>query len=406
MTTRRNLGAAATALVATAALALGSQTLLGSADAATTAANPGGPATGTAAKGTAQGTTFLTVATTMSSAKNPEHARPLSNALVRVDADGTRTTLYSSHVDADGRGALQLEDTAGKLALVSVWGLNGTHGTQGTGSLVAVNTTTGAHRTVPVVRRFQSALLEPDGSGVVEVQDAKGEDAQPYHLVRVDFDGTRTPFPSVSHDDIWLTATGDVLATTGWKHATLNLIDGKTGALLHTFSTGRQHCQPVRSWDRTRALLSCTGLKSSGDYATLEAFDPVSGAISSVTVPHSHKDGHGAFLGDLDARVTRSGTYVLEAGPCGVVFFTRQYADRSMREVKVPGATGNVVLVGASGGLPVIEHADSCDMGAGIRYSLDTWNPKTRTQHRIALFGKHQVLGSVDPLGERRASSW
>ncbi|HJQ05996.1 MAG TPA: hypothetical protein VJ872_11160 [Nocardioides sp.] len=316
--------------------------------------------------------------------------------LVVVRPDGTQTVLHTVHPDpTTAVGAMQLLDVSadGRTALVQDLGRR-------LSELYTVDTTSGqvTHR-LPGVSRLLGALLEPDGRGVLEIrQSATGYRDQ---LARTTWDGQVTARTWVRTSSTWITSAGDVLVpTTGQSRHALRLFDGSTGALDRTIGTGGRDCHPVRSIGATQVLLGCT---TGDDLAggTLFLLDPTVGTLVPVTRPHPSDQ---RFYGDIDARVTRDGVFVQEAGPCGWSWFTRQRADGTLVVQKVRGAVGEVDLVGRLGRRPVILDTTSCDTTGTQREVLATYDVRTHRQHVLHSWSAGHQVGPVVPLGERRVS--
>ncbi|GAB3864492.1 hypothetical protein GCM10028801_33730 [Nocardioides maradonensis] len=372
--------------------------LLGAALAAVPFVHPGGaaPVAEAAQVVPAAPSGFLAVVSTLTPASDGSGYLQGLQRLVVVHPDGSQTVVRTAHPDPHtGDGALQLLDQSGdgRVALVQEFGGARTR-------LSTVDTATGrtTHR-LPAVSRLLGALLEPDGSGVLEIRQS----AVGYHdqLARTSWDGTVTARTWVRTSAVWLSADGDVLVpTTGSRHA-LRLFDGRTGALDHVIATGGRDCRPVRSYDATSVLLGCT---TGEDFAggTLFRLDPAVGTLTAVTRPHPADD---RFYGDIDARVTPRGTFVQEAGPCGWSWFTRQAAEGTLQVNRVRGVRGEVDLVGTLGSRPVVLDTASCDTTDVPRQVLATYDPRTHRQHVLRSWSAGHEVGPVVPLGERRVTS-
>ncbi|GAB4005647.1 hypothetical protein [Nocardioides ultimimeridianus] len=338
---------------------------------------------------------FLAIVSTLTAAADGSGYAEGPQRLVVVHRDGSQTVLRTVHPDpATDAGALQLMDVSadGRTALVQDLGGVRTR-------LSTIDTTTGqvTHR-LPAVRRLLGALLEPDGSGVLEIRQSADDYRD--QLARTGWDGSVSARTWVRTSSAWLSADGDVLVpTTGRRHA-LRLFDGRTGGLGHVIATGGRDCRPVRSYDATSVLLACTrgDLSAAG---TLFRLDPAVGALVAVTRPHPADD---RFYGGLDARVTSRGTFVQEAGPCGWSWFTRQGADGTLQVQEVRGVHGQVDLVGTLGSRPVILDTTSCDTAGVPRQVLATYDPRTHRQHVLHSWSAGHEVGPVVPLGERRVS--
>lgn len=339
---------------------------------------------------------FLAVVSTVTPATDGSGYVQGAQRLVVVRADGSQTVVRTAHPDpVTGDGALQLLDQSadGRVALVEE--LGGPRARLSTVDTVTGRTT---HR-LPAVDRLLGALLEPDGSGVLEIRQS----ATVYHdeLARTGWDGTVTARTWVRTSAAWLSAGGDVLVpTTGSRHA-LRLFDGRTGALDRVIATGGKDCRPLRSYDIASVLLACTTGEQVAQ-STLFRLDPALGTLVAVTRPHPADE---RFYGDIDARVTPRGTFVQEAGPCGWSWFTRQAADGTLQVQRVRGVRGEVDLVGTLGSRPVVLDTTSCDTADVPREVLATYDPRTHRQHVLRSWSAGHEVGPVVPLGERRASS-
>ncbi len=302
---------------------------------------------------------------------------PTRQRLVLVAPDGDQRTLLAR------RAGFQLVDWSpdGATALL----LAGREGHQRT---IAVDVSTGRTTSTRMPRDTASVVLAPDGTGllVAAFGDRSGE---PMSLVA--WDGTRTPLEARVNSAVLPSPDGATLLTNGprWSARVLRVLSAADGSVVRRIPVDG-HCQPVRWWDAERALVTCDG-----DLALL---DPASGDLDRLTRRHDRSIGD---LGHLDARRIDSGLYVEVAGPCGYVFLGRRHADGRVTKVEVPGAVGNVLLLGATADRLVIEHAQSCDGGVP-RAVIARLDPATGHERVLVRLPGSEDFGRILGYGERQ----
>jgi hypothetical protein len=301
--------------------------------------------------------------------------------LVVVSTTGERRVVYT-HRASHRYGGARLEDwsTDGSTALLVTQTRKGSR-------LIRVDVTTGAVlriATPPV----ETAVLDPAGTGVLaSVWNARSER---WDLARVDWTGTSTVLRRTISGTLLAGRDGTVLTTDGRNGHQQLLVSVADGSLVTSFRT--PYCVPVRWWDATRTLQTC----SDND---LHLVDPTTGADTRLT--HGHGPGD---YGHLDARSIGSRRYVQVAGACGYTYVARETRTTS-RHLRVPGAVGNVVMVDAVGTDLVLEHAASCD-GARPRPELSLFDPVHHAETPFLTLGRHEAFETVLVLGEARATNF
>jgi len=306
---------------------------------------------------------------------------PTRQHLVLIAPDGSRRTLLSRR--ADGARGVQLVDWSpdGATALL----LSGREGRQ---RAIAVDVASGGTTTMRVPRDAASVVLAPDGSGllVAAFGDRSGE---PMSLVA--WDGTTTDLQTRMNAAVLRSPGGDTLLTNGpsWRSRLMRVLSATDGSVVRRIPVGG-HCRPVRWWDARRALVTCDG-----DLALLS---PETGRLVRLTDRH---DGRIGDLGHLDARRIDSGLYVQVAGPCGYEFLGRRRHDGGVSALRVPGAVGDVRLLGATAERLVIQHAQSCDGGAP-RSVIARFDPVTSRERVLVRLGRSAGFGAILGYGEVR----
>ncbi|MGZ4456474.1 MAG: hypothetical protein ACXVWV_10890 [Nocardioides sp.] len=317
-------------------------------------------------------------------------------SLELVSPDGDRIVLFERDLGAHQRGWFRLADWSpdGSAALL-LRRADTDHPL-----VTEVSVPSGTRRGVRLPRQVESVLGDPTGAGVLTIgYDPKGNHGSP--LSRVDWSGHETRLAALVGGPVMAAPDGSILVTGGrdWQTHVLRVLDPADGTVVRRVPTPHLSCQPVRWWDDSRALVTCVR----GYHPPhLRLFSPATGHLARLSLPHPRSSGD---LGDLDARRIDSGLYLQVAGPCGYVYVARQRSDGSLREVKVPHAVGNVLLVGGAGHRLVVEHATSCD-GAAPRSELAHYDPVTHREERITLLARDEAFTRVMPFAEVRASEY
>jgi hypothetical protein len=302
--------------------------------------------------------------------------------LVLVSPTGEQRTVYSRRVRHHLTFLLADWSVDGATALLSVPGPTG-------GSLLRIDVATGAVVQAIDVPLLNNAILDPAGTGVI-VTRFKSERSSTLGLVSISWAGVVTRLRNRVTGQLVAGPPGTVLTADGKRGRQQLLLSTTTGAVVNQFR-GKGYCSPVRWWDATHVLETCS------DSYDLYLVDPSAGTVSRLTKGHGRGD-----YGHLDARAVGSDLYVQVAGACGYTYVAK-VTHGSTRPIKVDGAVGNVVMVNVVGGSLVLEHAASCD-GAAPRSVLATWDPVTHTESRLVKLARDEDFGAVRVLGEVHAS--
>jgi hypothetical protein len=124
---------------------------------------------------------------------------------------------------------------------------------------------------------------------------------------------------------------------------------------------GASTCNPVRWWNGSTVLASCTPPGSAAPQLWLV---PVGGAHpKALTPPRNPSSGD---LGDLDAWQLSSGLYLQAAGPCGVLQIFRQARGGSIKLVTVPHTNGDNQVLTAHGSRLLIQAPAECTGGVSL----------------------------------------
>jgi len=303
--------------------------------------------------------------------------------LVLVSPTGEQTPLYQRAVSRAYGGFSLLDWSAdGHTALL-------VYQRKRRSVLVRVDATTGAVLELPMPL-LNSAILDPSGTGVL-VTAFPGRRSNQLVLDRVDWAGTRTTLRRGVNGVVMAGHSGTVLveAPSGRKQYLLSTADG---SVLHAFRV-QGYCSPVRWWDGSQVLETC------GQDGDLYTVDPATGAASKLTDVHGRGD-----YGHLDARSVGSQLYVQVAGACGYTYVAR-VGPRRTKPLKVPGATGNVLMVDAVGTDLVLEHTSGCD-GGNVRSLLARFHTTDGTETPLVTLGRRTYFGRVMVFGEVRASAY
>jgi TolB protein len=307
-----------------------------------------------------------------------------------VNPLGGRYQMVKTTVGSNGSGFRQLADWSadGRRALVLV-GPGSAHPRAVTYDLEA-----GTHRVVELGGHTASVAFGPSGSLYVTRYGTRYGAA----VLRRDPDGS-------AHVVVRRTA-GQVLASLQGRRIVVAPYASRNHHLEVVASDGRvlaslavpAKCAPVRWQDARTVLASCYN-PSNG--ATRLFAVPVDG--SAVTAVSARHGAGSADLGDLDARRLDGTTFLEAAGPCGVVFLARQHPDGTATEVRVPGSTGNVYLLGTRDHELVLQTGVSCD-GGGSRAAITHFDPRTHVDRVIALLPKDEEYQTIRAWQEPRAT--
>lgn len=264
---------------------------------------------------------------------------------------------------------------------------------------IRVDVATGGTTRLRLPSRVYTAVLAPDGSGVLGMTYERERTGRS-PVVRVGWDGSTV----VVNDDVdsgfLPTPDGTGLLTHGarWNQRVVRVLSSADGSVISRIPTPRP-CVPVRWWDDQRAVVSCAGARGA---TTLGLVDVAATTYHPLTrrVRPQRMD-----LGHLDARRVDGHLYVQVAGPCGYTYLARRHADGHLTRVRVPHAAGNVVMVDAQDDRLILQHAISCD-GAAPRSALTSLDPATGKERRLVVLPRGEAFAAVLPYGERRPTGY
>jgi len=304
-----------------------------------------------------------------------------SQRLVLVAPDGDTRTLYRRKVSRRLGGFVLLDWSAdGRTALLTATGRRGP-------LAIRVDVPSGAvHQ--QRVRRLETAMLDPDGSGILASR-WKSRRSNMLVLDRIGWDGERTRLRRGITGTLTPGPDGTVVVSDRRRGKVQLTLSTQDGTVLHRWRS-RGYCTPVRWWDDHRLLQTCG--------QDLRLVDAAAGRATWLTRRHAQGD-----YGHLDARYDGGRLYVQAAGGCGYAFVVRRTRAGAMRHLQVPGAVGSVVLVDAVGKELVIQHAASCD-GETPRSVLSRFDPVHHAETPLVELGRRQGFGRVLVFGESRAS--
>lgn len=306
---------------------------------------------------------------------------PARQRLVLVDRDGTQHVVLSR--PAGGYRTMRLVDWSpdGSTALLLT-------GREGHLRAITVDVVTGWSMTTRVPSDAASVVLSPDTGGllVAAFGDRTGE---PLSLVARD--GTRTRLAARMTGTLLPSLDGSTLLTNGahWRARVMRVLSATDGSVVRRVAVDGR-CQPVRWWGGDRALLTCG--------ADLALLDLATGDFRRLTSRHDAGDGD---LGHLDARRIDGGLYVQVAGGCGEQFLGRRERGGRVTPVDVPGAVGNVLLLGGTRDRLVVQHAQSCE-GAAPRSVIARLDPATGHERTLVRLPRSEDFGAVLAHGERQ----
>jgi hypothetical protein len=287
------------------------------------------------------------------------------------------STLYL--VDpAGGRYAITtFPPSDGAPPAVVDWSGDGTHAlltAHGGDTAIIVDLHTGTQTSLPVAKGYESPrFTRPEGKAVLLTKSA--EATGPAGLERVDLSGN--PQLTYPTDQLGSTFKGSFLSTPDGTRLVLGtsaglVMMGNDGTVGSTVSMPGG-CSPLRWWDGHQGT---TALASCGDYPHQQLWlVPVDGGTpTALTAPLS---GKGPDYGDMDAWQLPAGTFVQDAGACGVIYLAKLNADGTTTPVSVPNVDSrhSIEVVGVNGGDLDLRASAACGGGE----SLFDYNPTAGT---------------------------
>jgi hypothetical protein len=170
----------------------------------------------------------------------------------------------------------------------------------------------------------------------------------------------------------------------------LELVSNTGGVIRQLPVPGGRGCAPVRWWNATTVLATCT--PASPAYAPQVWLVPVTGARGTALTPVRTS---GPDLGDLDAWELPGGLYVQALGACGTQFIGQQSATGTVQQVSVPGSSGDNRVVATAGSRLLVLEVSECTPSASLAW-LD---PATGAISNVLLAPAHRYgVMSVIPF--------
>jgi hypothetical protein len=207
----------------------------------------------------------------------------------------------------------------------------------------------------------------PDGTAILATQQVMSTDK----VLRYDLAGhleqTLASGPANSASDAVYSPDGTSLAVNGAK--ALEQV-GNDGHVIRSLPVpGDPSCLPVRWWNASTILASCT---APGHTAGRLWLVPVSGAGPTALTPQ--RSSSGPDLGDLNAWSLPSGLYLQATGACGVIYIAKPTSTGAAATVTVPETTGNDnQIVAADGPRLLVRAQTSCQASTSLLW----FNPAT-----------------------------
>jgi hypothetical protein len=207
----------------------------------------------------------------------------------------------------------------------------------------------------------------PDGTAILGTQQVMSTDK----VLRYDLTGhleqTLASGPVNSAGVAVYSPDGTSLAVNGSK--ALEQVSNNGQVVRSLPVPGHPDCQPVRWWNASTILASCT---APGQSAPRLWLVPVTGDQPTALTPQ--RGAHGPDLGDIGAWPLPSGLYLQALGPCGVIFIAQQTSAGAATPVNVPGTTGNDnQIVTAVGSRLLVRAQTSCESSTSLLW----FNPAT-----------------------------
>jgi hypothetical protein len=160
-----------------------------------------------------------------------------------------------------------------------------------------------------------------------------------------------------------------------------------------------QYCRPVRWWDASTALVTCSFRDGSVSRLYLMPLD----TLKPRRLTTARDGNHGPDLLDLDARRLGDRLFLQAAGPCGYEFLAEQQPKRQATQVDVPGAKGSVLLLGTHDDALVLQTGLSCD-GGTVRDALLELDPASHRERVLDVLPKGEHFNTLIGYGEVRAT--
>jgi len=278
------------------------------------------------------------------------------------------TTLYL--VDPQGNRYPITTFDPGTAPTLEDWSGDGSHALVnpekyepgGAGSkLISVDLHTGAQTTLPVsdyaryTRPNGDALLvaathDRDKPGTLKRIDLAGNEQQSYPADQLGGAGHFSGSYLQSLDGTQLVLGTANVEKDGYTRSDNSVVVmGKDGKIIRTLATPmvKAECTPMRWWTSTVILASCTNDAGSQLWKM-----PVDGGPATALTAVNSGQGDPGFSGDYGdgpAYELPSGTFLQTAGACGTLHLARLTPDMHTTQVKIPGVSDSIRLVGATG---------------------------------------------------------
>jgi hypothetical protein len=148
----------------------------------------------------------------------------------------------------------------------------------------------------------------------------------------------------------------------------------------------RAGCLPLRWWDTSTVLATCTASELPGSDAQRLWLVPVGGARPTALT--TQRPDHGPDQGDFNAWQLSSGLYLEARGAaCGTHVIAKQPTRGPVRIIHVPGS-GKTVILTATASRLLVQLSPRCGLGS----SLAWFNPVTG-EETVAIPDRHNDIG-------------
>jgi hypothetical protein len=203
------------------------------------------------------------------------------------------------------------------------------------------------------------SYTRPEGTAILATEQAGGTDKLLRYSLAGRLEQAVMSGSPGSADAAIYSPNGATLVVNGAK--ALEVLRNNGSAVRSLMVPGYPTCQPVRWWNVTTILASCTGPGHSPRLWLV----PVTGARPSALTPE--RNANGPDYGDIGAWPLPSGLYLQAVGACGVIFIAKQISSGSVAVVNVPQTTGNDnQIVTALGPRLLVRAQTSCEPSTSL----------------------------------------
>lgn len=255
-------------------------------------------------------------------------------------------------------------------------------------SLVSIDLHTGAQ--TPTAIQGYAQYTRPDGNALLVATDNDRD--KPGTLKRVDLAGNEQQSYPTDHlggaghfsggylqslDGTQLVLSTANLEKDGVTKSDNSLVVmGNDGKIIRTLKSPmpKAECSPLRWWNSTVILAHCTN-DAGGQLWKVPVDGGPATALTAVNSGQGDDHGFSGDYGDGMAYELPSGTFLQTAGACGTVHLSRLTPDMHTTQVKIPGVSDSIQLVGITGDKLLL----SAQVGCGGTTSLLTYDPATNT---------------------------